>query len=301
METLQRISAMTLMKIPRFSADSFQQDILNNLHLEFFLSSCRALITPDMRYLTTGAATPEEEAQLTSLVERHGNVLHWMKEYLVYQLSLYSSLVESNSYYITLNNNLIITRFVDVPDHPEDFEVKLYTIGADELPHNYRDKIYIGRDFISLTRLHREHFGLKHIRNSLTDQVEKLRHRFKEMTPAEDLPEIESEYLDEISELVFDFREEADLILEHFPVDISPRTLDHKALTDANRRFRELKHILTELEETARELESVLFDRNMARPVRYATKFRKDLTNYINYIMSKINGRITDAVNGIHI
>ncbi len=301
MQTLQRISGMTLMKIPRFTADSFQQDILNNLHLEFFLSGCRALITPDMRYLTTGPVSSEEESDLNQLVERHANILHWLKEYLLYQLSVYSSLLESNSYYITLNDNLIITRFVEVADHPEDYEVKLYTIGADELPHNYRDKIYIGRDFISLTRLHREHFGLKHIRNSLSEQVEKLRRRFQEMTTAEEFPEINSEYLDEIAELTEDFRDEADLILEQYPVDISPRSLDHKSLTDANRRFRELKHILTELEETARELESMLFDKNMSRPVRYATKFRKDLTNYINYIMMKINGRITDAVNGIHI
>ena len=68
-----------------------------------------------------------------------------------------------------------------------------------------------------------------------------------------------------------------------------------------NRRFRELKHILIEMEESARELETMMFDRNLSRAVRYATKFRKDLTNYSNYFMLKINGRLTDAVNGIHV
>lgn len=34
---------------------------------------------------------------------------------------------------------------------------------------------------------------------------------------------------------------------------------------------------------------------------RYVTKLRKDLVNDINYVMLKVNGRINDAVNGIHI
>jgi hypothetical protein len=34
---------------------------------------------------------------------------------------------------------------------------------------------------------------------------------------------------------------------------------------------------------------------------RYVTKLRKDLTNGVNYVMMKVNGRISDAVNGIHI
>jgi hypothetical protein len=38
-----------------------------------------------------------------------------------------------------------------------------------------------------------------------------------------------------------------------------------------------------------------------AHAARYVTKLRKDLTNDINYIMVKVNGRISDAVNGIHV
>lgn len=298
---LKQIAQLELIKIPRFTPDSYQREILKKLYLEFFFERCRALLKPEGGYFLTGPAQPEEERELAEFVERRPDVIAWLKEYLVYQLSVYSSLLESNSYYITLNDHLIITRFVDVPDHPEDFEVKLYTIGVDELPHNYRDKIYIGRDFLSVTRLHREHFGLKHIRNSLVDQLEKVRARIRNLVPEEEREELENEYVDEFAELTVDFREEADGIIEGYPVEISPRAMDHESLLEANRRFRELKHILIEIEETARELEAVMFERDLHHAVRYVTKYRKDLINYINYIMIKINGRVTDAVNGIHI
>ncbi len=300
MQRLKTISEMDLIRIPRFTPDYFQEQILLNLHLEFFFEKCRVLVTPGFEMIATGESTEQEEAELGKLLEEKRDKIVNLKEYLIYQLAIYSSLLESNSYYISLNNHLVISRFVDVPDHPTDYEVKLYTIARGDLPHNYRDKIYIGRDFISLTKIHRDHFDLKHIRNALSDQLEKLRSRFKVYLPDKERAELEPEFVDEFGELLIDFREEADEILESFPVDISPRSLDHERLVDANRRFRELKHILIEMEESARELEATMFDRNLSRAVRYATKFRKDLTNYSNYFMLKINGRLTDAVNGVH-
>lgn len=301
MQRLKKICETEPLRIPRFTPDYFQEQILLNLHLEFFFEKCRVLVTPTFEIIPTGETTEAEMAEFEALLAERRERIVKLKEYLIYQLAIYSSLLESNSYYISLNNHLIISRFVDVADHPTDYEVKLYTIARGDLPHNYRDKIYIGRDFVSLTRMHRDHFDLKHIRNALNDQLEKLRSRFKVYLPDKEWAELEPEYVDEFAELLIDFREEADEILESFPVDISPRSLDHEQLVDANRRFRELKHILTEMEESARELEAVMFERNLSRAVRYATKFRKDLTNYSNYFMLKINGRLTDAVNGVHI
>jgi hypothetical protein len=34
---------------------------------------------------------------------------------------------------------------------------------------------------------------------------------------------------------------------------------------------------------------------------RYVTKLRKDVTNDINYIMMKVNGRISDTINAIRL
>ena len=290
-----------MVRIPRFTPDYFQEEILHNLHLEFFFEKCRVLLTPEGGYLATGESSAAEEEELRDLLDQRTEAINHLREYIIYQLAVYSSLLETNSYYISLNDHLVICRFVQVPEHPEDYEVKLYTIGRGDLPNNYRDKIYIGRDFLSISKIHRDHFGLKHIRNSLLEQLEKLRARFKVYVPDAERADLDSEFLDEFSELLTDFRLEADGILESFPVDISPRSLDHERLVEANRRFRELKHILIEMEESARELEAAMFDRNLSRGVRYATKFRKDLTNHINYILLKVNGRLTDAVNGVHI
>lgn len=301
MKSLDTITSLKLARIPRFTPDYFQEQILSNLYLEFFFKESRFLVSPRLEVLATG---PHGEAEATSaeeLVKKRSTQIQALKEYLIYQLSLYSSLLESNSYYITLNKNTIISRFVPVPDHPDDFEVKLYTIDQRELPGNYKDKIFIGRDFISLTRIDREHFGLKHIRNSLKDQLQKLKVRFAKHVPENDQAELTTEYVNEIAELISDFSSEADQILESAPVAISTSSMSTDELTVINRQFRELKHILIELEDTSREMERYMFDNVMSRAARYATKFRKDLTNHINYIMLKVNGRISDAVNGTHI
>ncbi|MCB1320587.1 MAG: hypothetical protein KDK34_10060, partial [Leptospiraceae bacterium] len=146
-----------------------------------------------------------------------------------------------------------------------------------------------------------EHLGLKHIRNSLRDQIGKLQARFEKLVTGSVSEELNQEYLNEIAELIEDFAQVADEIMESNPVDISSRTMSIEQLTGVNRRFRDLKHILIEMESTSRELETEMFDMNLTRAVRYVTKFNKDLANYINYIMFKINGRISDSVNKIHI
>jgi hypothetical protein len=190
---------------------------------------------------------------------------------------------------------------VGVPDHPDVFEVKLYTLAVNDMPDNYRDKIYLGRDFLSMKGLRREHLGLKNIRNSSIDQFLKLRARLKKYIPAEMHTEINSEYLQEIEELIGEFAEEANHIIAEFPAEISTHDLEQEALIRVNSRFRELKHILIEIEESAREMEERLFDEDHSHAVRYVTKFKKDVTNNINYILFKINGRISDSLNKIHL
>ena len=188
-----------------------------------------------------------------------------------------------------------------VPGQDSYFEIKLYTNSKRDLKEHYKDKIYIGRDFVSMKTLKREHFGLKFIRNSLSDQIEKLTGRIQKFAPEEVADEMEQEYLDEIEELTGEFAEGATAIIEAFPVEINSHTLDTDALIDVNTKFRELRHILIEIEDSVRELEQRLFDLGAAHAARYATKFRKDITNDINYIMIKVNGRISDTINGIHL
>ena len=73
-----------------------------------------------------------------------------LKRYLMYGLTLYSALLETNSYHIAVNDHLVIARFVGMQDA---FDVKLYTLRQEDLPARYEDKIYLGRDVLRLDRL----------------------------------------------------------------------------------------------------------------------------------------------------
>ncbi len=300
MENFDRIGQTEMMKVPHFHLDEFQSRVLNNLHLEFFLKKCRFIITPDYRYLLTGEADEKETGSLDYKIPEKREALEKLKLLLIHDLSLYSALLETNSYYIASNGHLLICRFLTVKDHPEAYELKLYTISRDDLPENYKDKIYLGRDYISVKNLRKEHFGLRYMRNSLIEQLMHLRARMMELLPENAREDLEGEYLTEIEELIGEFAEASNRIMEKFPVEINTRTLERESLVLANAQFRNLKHILMEIEESLREMEQSLFDKDNPRAVRYVTKFKKDVVNDINTIMFKINGRISDAVNGIH-
>jgi hypothetical protein len=56
-----------------------------------------------------------------------------------------------------------------------------------------------------------------------------------------------------------------------------------------------------DIEETTKEMEDKLFQLNLLKASKYVIKFKKDIINYIHYILIKINGRISDSVNKIHI
>ncbi|MDH5656435.1 MAG: hypothetical protein OEZ34_11035 [Spirochaetia bacterium] len=301
MKSLDKITKMDFIKIPSFSMDNFQTEIYNNLYLEFFFQNCRVLIDTNYDYVTTGEALAEEIASLEAILNLRKEALVKLRHFLIYNLSQYSALLETNSYYISQNGHLLIARFVPVEEDNQYYEVKLYTIPSSDLPGNYKDKIYIGRDIISMKTFRREHLGLKHMRNAIIDQFIKLKGRMKEFIPGQDFDEMQTEYLNEMEELVGEFAELSDSILKNFPVEISSETLEAEALTRANTIFREIKHMLIEMEESAREMEKNLFEMSHSRAVRYVTKFKKDIQNDINYILIKVNGRISDSINNIHL
>lgn len=301
MHNFERLKEIRHLKIPTFRRDEFQESVLKGIYLELFLEKCRVLITPAYHYLTTGPTKPEEIEAIEIMLARDREVIDQLKKFVLYNLALYSGLLETNSYYIASNDHLLICRFVPMPNEEQAYELKLYTLGRNDLPDNYKDKLYLGRDFVSISRLTREHFGLRQIRTSLLDQIQKMKDRVQKYTPHEIYSEIQEEYISEIEEISNEFATSASEILEEFPVDINTHSLKPDALIGVNHLCRELKHMLIEVEETTRDMESRMFDSDLSRAVRYVTKFRKDIQNYINYIVIKVNGRITDAVNGFHL
>jgi hypothetical protein len=297
MQSLNTIVNEAALKVPDYHLDHFQARVLEELHLEFFFVHCRFLITPSFRYVTTGKATPQEIAQLEGILAQRQELIGELKRYLMYGLTLYSALLETNSYHIVVNDHLVIARFVGLRDA---FEVKLYTLRQEDLPARYEDKIYLGRDVLRLDRLERDHFGLRDMRHVLREQTMKLRRRLDEHAPESMRAQLERDYLGDLHELVEDFSKNAGQLLKDFPPAFPGDELDWRTLLEMNRRFRELKHRLVEADEMLRDMEKALFE-EAPHAARYVTKLRKDVTNAENYILLKVNGRITDAVNGIRL
>lgn len=301
MRSLEQIVALKKLPEINFQPDFFQKSIEKNLHLEFFFSQTRALIYPDFKVLPVGPVALEEEEKFVKIVNGAKERLRELKMQVIYQLSLYSSLLETNSYYICLNNYLVICRFVPIAPGNTEYEIKLYTSSPADLPGDYKEKLFLGRDLLSLKSIPRDYLGLQNILSFLSDQVEKLERRCKDILPEDEFSEIRQEYLKEIEELFADLCAEVEDLIENFPPRINQYKLAFKQILEYNRRFREIKHILIDIQITAQELERVLFSSKEQKAVRYVTKFHKDVTNYINYITFKVNGRISDALNGFHV
>jgi hypothetical protein len=297
MQSLSSIVSRESLPVPEFHLDCFQQRVLDELHLEFFLSRCRAIVTPALRYFLTGPAEARETAALESALSQRPEILGELKRLLMYGLSRYSAVLETNSHHLALNDHLAIARFVGLPDA---FEVKVYTLRPEDLPERYEDKIYLGRDVLRLDRVERDHFGLGDLRHVLSEQVVKLRRRLVEHAPEMVRRELERDYLSDLQEAVADFACDADRVVAEYPPAFPGDELDRRTLLELNRRFRELKHRLIEADELLREMEKALFA-EAPHAARYVTKMRKDVTNGVNTIMLKVNGRISDLVNGVRL
>ncbi len=301
MQTLEKLIKLEMLKVPNFDMDFYQLQVFNNLYLEFFLAGSRALITPSYQYITTGEATEQEIENLSFHLSNHQEALEKVKRYLIYDLSIYSSLLETNSFYIALNDYVLIARFVPIEGFEDSFEIKLYTINRSDLPANYKDKLYLGRDVLNLKTTRRKHFGLPFLQRSLPEQMKKVKGRIVQRVSETDRFELEQEYISDAENLVKEFAEMAATIINELPDDLGSEQVEDTTLINANRRYRELKHILIELEQSLSDIEQKMFEKELTGPVRYITKFKKDITNDINYIMLKVNGRITDHLNHIKI
>jgi hypothetical protein len=298
MKTLIALVERESFQAPPFALDHFQKQVREGLHLEFFLARGRLILTPHLAPLTTAEASPAEEAQVRAILEDRQELLEQVKTYLLYNLSLYSALLETNSYHVALNEHRVISRFV--PYLPGTCEVKLYTQPPGDPVERYGDRIYLGRDCLPLDSPQRPHLGLGYLRQSLPEQIARLEKRLDKHTTASERSSLGDEFLADLRELAEEFSQKADRVLRTYPPEISSRALTSGTLLEVNRDFRELKHVLSDAEIVAREMEERLLATG-SEAARYVTKLRKDLTNDVNYIMVKVNGRISDAVNGIHI
>jgi len=296
MQTLSALVERDSFEVPAFALDHFQKEVRESLHLEFFLARGRLIVTPHLSHLTTDEASPSEEARVRTILDEKQDLLEQLKLYLLYNLSLYSALLETNSYFVATNEHRLISRFL--PYGPGVCEVKVYTLPPGDPLERYGDRIYLGRDSLPLDSPHRPHLGLGYLRRSLPEQVVKLKARLERHARGRE--RVALELVEDLEGLVDEFAQKADAVLRTYPPEISSRALRPETLLEVNRDFREIKHVLSDAEIVVREMEEGMLAEG-SHAARYVTKLRKDLTNDVNYIMVKVNGRISDAVNGIHV
>src|SRR5512139_874968 len=233
MKTLSALVERETFHVPAFALDLFQKEVRDNLHLEFFLAQGRLILTPSLAPLTTSEATPAEEGRVQSILEESQELLEQLKLYLLYNLSLYSALLETNSYDVALNEHRVISRFL--PYGPGVCEVKLYTQPPGDPVERYGDRIYLGRDCLPLDSPRRPHLGLGYLRQSLPEQITKLKGRLERYATAAERAALGSECLEDLDELAEEFAAKADRILRTYPAEMSSRALDVETLLEANR------------------------------------------------------------------
>ena len=119
-------------------------------------------MTPHLSHLTTEAASPVEESRVAAILDEKQDLLEQLKTYLLYSLSVYSALLETNSSIIAIDEHRLIARFL--PYGLGTCEVKLYTLPPGDPLDRYGDRIYLGRDCLPLDCPRRPHLGLGYLR-----------------------------------------------------------------------------------------------------------------------------------------
>ncbi len=286
-EELLKLDVDALLKLKPVLFDDLHQKVLKNLYLElgsgpvlYLLSSSYTVINP----------SPNEV--INELITKRADVLNFIKEYICRNLSVYSVLLDVNSYFIEQNNSLLLARLRERDSGGRHYEIKFYTHSPLELVKNYKDKIYIGRDFIDLFQFKRKYFGIKEFIISLKDQNEVLLEKAEQKMRR---PVKYKSFFQEISEYVNELHTESADILQSLPPYLDIDKLSGNDLIDINAQYRSINHYLIELRDEVAEFENLVF-KNEGTYARYITKYKKDIANLISYFNIKINGYLSDKI-----
>lgn len=287
-EELSKLDITTLPQLESFLFDDLQQKALKHLYLELGTGPVLYLLSPSYSVINP---TPNET--ISDFLRKKENILNYMKEYLIQNLKVYSVLLDVNSYFVEQNNFLLLARLRERDSGGRRYEVKYYTHSPRELMTHYKDKIYIGRDFIDLFQFKRKYFGIKEMIVSLKDQYEALLDKAEEKL---EKPFEYKSFFQEIKEYVNELSSESLLILQSLPPYLNYSKLKGEDLIDINAQYRSINHYLIELRDEVAEFDNLLRFKKEIGFVRYVTKYKKDLTNIISYFNIKINGYLSEKI-----
>ena len=149
-EELSKLKLKDLSELAPFMSDDLHQNVIKHLYLELGTGPVLYLLSPSY---TVISPTPNETVR--DFITKKDDILDYIKEYIMQNLSVYSVLLDVNSYFIEQNNFLVLARLRERDSDGRHYEVKFYTHSSRELMTNYKDKIYIGRDFIDVFQFKR--------------------------------------------------------------------------------------------------------------------------------------------------
>ena len=252
LEALKEFKDKPLTNYPRIVYSSLYKKILGSFHFEFALDDGNYLFSPYYTLLIG-----ERDQGLEDFVANNEVFLDSLREFILNSLYVYSALIDENSYYLLNPQSILIARMI----HKRElrFEVKFYTHYDDELLGNYKDKIYIGRDFINLRKFERKYLGLRYFEDYKSDYLDEI------------------DYL--VQEAVSDSMERLNFFKETKLADISRA----KTMEVLDNIFH-LSNLMIELRDFTQEFETKLRLREENDFVKYLTKFLKDLIDGIRYL-----------------
>ena len=290
-EELSKLDIKSLPPLKSILLDDLHQNVLKNLYLELGAGPVLYLLSPSY-----SVVTPNPNETVNDFISNKENLLDYLKEYIIKNLAVYSVLLDVNSYFAEQNNYLVLARLRERDSGGRRFEIKFYTHSPRELLTNYRDKIYIGRDFIDLFHFRRKYLGVKELMVSIKDQYEALLDRAEEKLNE---PLEYKSFFQEIKESVNELRSESLMILQSLPPYLGFNKLKGKDLIEINAQYRTINHYLIELNDEVAEFENLLRFKKETNFVRYVTKYKKDLANAISYFNIKINGCLTEKIRNL--
>ena len=289
-EELLKIETASLPKLKPFLFDDLHQKVHKNMYLELGSGPVLFLLTS-----TYSVANPTPTEPVSELITKKIDLLNHLKEFICQNLCIYSVLLDVNSYFIEQNSFLVIARLRERDSEGRRYEIKFYTNSPLEVVKNYKDKIYIGRDFIDLFQCKRKYFGLKEFITSLKEQNQVLLEKAEQKMRR---PVKYKSFFQEISEYVNELHSESFDILQSLPPYLDVDAVSGNDLIDINAQYRSINHYLIELRDEVEEFENLLFKGETAY-ARYVTKFKKDIANLISYFNIRINGWLSDKIYGI--
>ena len=278
METLKifkEYSGARLSNYPEIVYSNLYKKVLETFHLEFQAQNDATYLFSPFYTRLRGPEFPE----LDDFVSQNEAFLDSLKEFILNSLFVYSALIEENSYYLTNPQSLFIARMI----HKKDirFEVKFYTHYQDELLTSYKDKIYIGRDFLNLKKFDRKYLGLKKYFRSLVEQNTKIQERAK--AKLRYLDDYQKPFLNEIEYLTDELVTDAMERIQVFP-ETKLSSVPKGKLMDILDNILYLLNLMIELRDFVQEFENKLRLREENDFVKYLTKFLKDLIDGIRYL-----------------